>query len=112
MSVRLRGYGRNINQPFGSAAYNGLNFVRSVRNRDSRLMRVLAYLATNHAASTMELRYYALHMPSGMQRRGWASQLFATAHKCGFIRLVESPVGQPPVWVLGPKAWAAFRSCP
>ena len=93
------GYNRSLSSvPSHLTAPNGLNFVRSVSNPNSRLNKVRAYLATHGASTKREIVYRVFgkkimdkNIPwynnnSGEVSSGWGSYLFNYAQKHGYIK--------------------------
>ncbi len=118
----LYGRSRPIAQPFGHRNYDGLNFARSVKDKTSRLSRVVRYIRKYGQTSRVELLTNALgFVPSHTIRHVWkggrnggrvtipsngleghSSPFFSLAVKTGFLR--SKRIGNSVVYTLGRRA--------
>lgn len=105
---------RNI---FGHVAPNGLNFGRSIYNKNSRLARVIRYITDQNKlgisptrrrilydvfGKSVDKTTYSAYLPNVVSS-GWASYLFNFGVKNGF--LTKKRVGKTYVYELGKLAW-------
>lgn len=79
------------NEPYGFQKHNGLNFVRSVKNPNSRLAKVIEYLRICGPSSRRAIAVNALGMSDTVASpRGWNAYVFSGAVTAGFIEKVRS----------------------
>ena len=85
-------YGNRFHtKPFGYIEHNGLNFRHSVKNRNSRLFKMLTFLYEhNEFYNTKEIILEQVFKKRiGNVTRGWGTYLFTLSIKCGFIRKIR-----------------------
>lgn len=82
----------NAAAPFGfKHTYNGLDFSKSVTNRDSRLCRVVRYVRDDCVTPVSRKHIlFALFPNRKSQSRGWGTTFFAGMIKAGFLDKVGS----------------------
>lgn len=89
---------RRTSRPAHVTAPNGLNFVRSEGNPNSRLERVKAYLRTNGPSTKRAILHdvFGKVNPDSTTVRGWGSQLFQYATIQG--HLTHERKGKTVLW--------------
>ncbi len=106
-------------RPFGFIAPNGLNLSKSFNNYGSRLWQVISFiLAANIREYRDVTKREILHdvlgqsdedLSSSAVRRGYHSNFFRTAVRCGFLRHYR--IGKTVYWTVGSRiTWMGIRN--
>jgi hypothetical protein len=78
--------------PFGHICHNGMNFRNSVKNHNSRLIRMLTYIESQRQMGNLNVtKIDILRDVFGKVNvcRGWGNYLFSLSLKIGFTKMVR-----------------------